>query len=31
MWEVLAMFDAGISADLKKRLTSEGIIILAKP
>jgi SAM-dependent methyltransferase len=31
MWEVLALFDAGISADLKKRLTSEGLIILAKP
>ena len=31
MWEILALFDSGISTDLKRRLTSEGIIILAKP
>jgi SAM-dependent methyltransferase len=31
MWEVLDMFDKSISADLKKRFSSEGIIILAKP
>ncbi len=30
MWEILKLFDVGMSADLKKRLTSEGIIILAK-
>jgi SAM-dependent methyltransferase len=30
LWELLDSFDAGISTDLKKQFTSEGIIILAK-
>lgn len=31
LWEILALFDTGISTNLKERFTSEGIIILAKP
>jgi len=30
LWEILDSFDVGVSADLKKRFTPEGIIILAK-
>lgn len=31
LWEILESFDAGVSTDLKRRLSPEGIIILAKP
>ena len=31
LWEIIETFDVGISQNLKKRFTSEGIIILAKP
>jgi SAM-dependent methyltransferase len=30
LWEILELFDVGISEDLKKRLTPSGIIILTK-
>jgi hypothetical protein len=31
LWEIVNLFDVGISDNLKNRFSSEGIIILAKP